>query len=226
MVSMVYKNTVSEELLETAQLLTALPELNSFRMVGGTSIALQLGHRKSVDIDLFSNEKVNKSILANVLRKRFPNNEIQMSEHHVQADIKGIRIELYDDWQTPFRNEPLLTEGLRLASLMDLSAFKLNAITERREKKDYIDLYFVFNHLGTKNVLEKFKSYNPLLSPKSILFALGEVKTAEENNSVMPKMLQAITWREVKKSMFDAAKNFMDMQQKKKTTDQSFGMNL
>src|SRR5690606_13870305 len=191
-------------------------DLNSFRMVGGTAISLQIGHRKSIDIDLFSNEKVDKAILANVFRKNFPDTEIQISSHHIQTVIKGVRVEIYDDWQNPFLYEPLLEEGIRLAALNDLAALKLNAITERREKKDYIDLHFLFNHLGQKDVLEEFKEYNPLLSPKSILFALEEVNTAEKNKSVMPEMLATFSWKEVKESMHDAAKAYLAMQPKTK----------
>lgn len=187
-------------------------------MVEGTAIALQIGHRKSIDIDLFSNEKIDKAILANVFRKNFPDTEIQISSHHIQMVIKGVRVELYDDWQNPFRYESLFEEGIRLAALNDLAALKLNAITERREKKDYIDLYFLSKLLGQKNILEEFKEYNPLLSPKSILFALEEVITAGKNKSVMPEMLTAFSWKEVEKSMQDAAKTYLAMQPKTKST--------
>lgn len=92
-------------------------------------------------------------------------------------------------------------------------------LSERREKKDYIDLYFLFNQLGQKTILEESKEYNPLLSPKSILFALEEVNTAENNKSIMPEMLTAFSWIEVKKSMLDAAKAYLAMQPKTKSND-------
>ena len=55
---MIYPNTVTPQLLEIAQKLSASPKLESFRLVGGTAIALQIGHRLSVDIDFFTNEIV------------------------------------------------------------------------------------------------------------------------------------------------------------------------
>ena len=98
---------------------------------------------------------------------------------------------------------------LRLAAMEDLAAFKLSCITERREKKDYIDLFFSFKELGSQSVLVEFKTYNPLLSDKSILFALSEVKSAEENKSPMPHMLIDVSWEEIKDSMVRSAKEYL-----------------
>lgn len=216
---MLHKNSASPELLEIAQVLSNIPELDSFRIVGGTALALLIGHRKSIDIDFFSNIKVDKRNVIDILKEAFPESVFYRTQHNIRTAIKGVRVELYDDWHTPFRYDPEVHDGLRLASLHDIAAFKLDAIIERREKKDYIDLYFLFNHLGAKNVLNEFKEYNPHLSIKSILFALGEVNVAEENKSVMPEMLAALSWKEVKKTMLDAAKTFIAMQQKNKTND-------
>jgi len=76
----------------------------------------------------------------------------------------------------------MVEDGLRLASPMDLAALKLDAIIERREKKDYIDLHVLFKSPGSDAILGKFKTYNPHVSEKSVLFALGEVNTARETN--------------------------------------------
>lgn len=183
---MLHKETVTPALLTLLQTLNAIPLLNSFRLVGGTAIALQIGHRKSIDIDLFSNEKAHKPTIRKVLS-----------------------VELYDDWHIPFLNNIVIDEGIRLSTLEDLAAFKLSAITGRREKKDYIDLYFLFRKLGAQVVIGDFKKYDPLLSPKSILFALLEVGTALENASPMPVLLSSINWNEVKETMILAAKNYV-----------------
>ncbi|MBY0433520.1 MAG: nucleotidyl transferase AbiEii/AbiGii toxin family protein [Cyclobacteriaceae bacterium] len=208
---MLHKETVTPALLRLASVVTGIPELSSFRMVGGTAIALQLGHRKSIDIDFFSNEKTDKNRLRKVLMACFKSTEFFVSPDHLSAEIDGIRIELYDDWMIPFRSEVLLVEGVRLAALQDLAAFKLNAITGRREKKDYIDLYFLFKHLGVRSVLSEFKNYDPLLSPKSILFGLAEVKTAQTNQSAMPDMLMPTAWKEIQSAMIEAGKQYMEI---------------
>ncbi len=124
-----------------------------------------------------------------LLGSKFPTTEFFVTEHNIQAEISGVRVELYDDWSEPFQDVPVEEDGIRMASLKDLAAFKLNTITGRRQKKDYIDLYYLFQVLGTQVALEAFKISSPLLSDKFILFALSEVVTAEQNNSSMPDML-------------------------------------
>lgn len=131
-----------------------------------------------MDIDFFSNEKLNKRNIVNALNVAFPGIQVFIGTDNIRTSINGVRIELYDDWSTPFNREPLIWEEIRMADLNDIAAFKLEAITERREKKDYIDLYFIFKKLGESTVLNDFKNYNPHISMKSILFALGEVLEA------------------------------------------------
>lgn len=203
---MLHKETVTQNLLEVARTLSSAVHLQSFRMVGGTSIALQLGHRKSLDIDFFSNEKLSIVSIQMLIRRLFNINEINITQDHLWFFLNDIRIELYPDWPIPFLEEPVTDDGIRLASLPDLAAQKLSAIVGRREKKDYIDLYFLFENLGMENTITGFKKYDPLMSAKSLVFALSEVKTAVNNQSVMPEMLKPFSWEDAEKRMIEASK--------------------
>jgi hypothetical protein len=211
---MIHRETVNSELVEIAQKLSSMSELNTFRLVGGTAVALQLGHRISVDIDFFSNEKLSKQNIVQSLAALFPGIQVFIGTNNIRTSINGVRLELYDQWHTPFKRDPITIEGIRMATLHDIAAFKLEAITERREKKDYIDLYFIFNKLGEAAVLEDFRNYNPHISMKSILFALGEVSEASNNKSVMPEMLSKVDWDEIKESMLSAAKTYLSIHKK------------
>lgn len=204
-----YSASVTPALVDIARKLSAETKLNTFRLVGGTAIALQLGHRRSVDIDFFTNETVSKRDIADSLRSLFPGNELFVTTQKISGAVDGIRLELYDDGSTPFLDKPIVDDGIRMATLSDLAAFKLDAIVERREKKDYIDLYVLLQSLGVTKILNAFKSYNPQVSPKSIVFALGEVSEARVNKSVMPEMLMKIPWDEIEKSMISAAREYM-----------------
>jgi hypothetical protein len=214
--NMLHKKSISAELLYLLQFLNSKSEFNQFRLVGGTAIALQLGHRRSIDIDLFSNEKVDKVNLRRLLNKEFLNEQITLTSTNLRAEINGVRLDIYDEWQIPFRKNSVLEDGIRMAALEDLAAFKLSAFTGRREKKDYIDLFFLFKKLGAANVLTEFANYEPLLSPKSVLFALTEVTTAEKNKSPMPDMLMSVSWNEIIESMKLAAKNYIVLAEEKR----------
>ena len=206
---MLHSETVTFDLLVIAQQLCENPQLNMFRIVGGTAISLHLGHRKSIDIDFFTCEKINKREVLLILRDMFPGTEFHITQHSISAEIKGVRVELFDEWHTPFLDQPVTADRLRLASLPDLAAFKLDAIIERREKKDYIDLCVIFQTLGALPVLQLFKSYNPHVSDKSVLFALGEVEVARVNKSVMPEMLITLPWETIEHAMINAAREFI-----------------
>jgi predicted nucleotidyltransferase component of viral defense system len=206
---MLHKETVSPVLWNTLEVLCSIPALDSFRLVGGTAIALHLGHRKSVDIDFFSNEKTDKQEIRRLLTKKFPGTEMFVTEHSLAGEIDNVRVELYDDWSIPFR-KPAVAEGTaRLAALEDLAAFKLSAITARREKKDYIDLFYIFQSLNGLQTLKEFKNYEPLLAIKSVLFALDEVITARENKSPMPNMLKPANWNEIANALTQVAKDYL-----------------
>jgi hypothetical protein len=209
-----HKEAVTEELWDVLKKLMSIEPLFSFRLVGGTALALQMGYRKSIDIDFFSNEKTNKKTIVDSLKNKFPGAEYVTTSYSVNARISGVKIDIFDDWSIPFQKPPLEVDGLRLSALEDLAAFKLTAFTERREKKDYVDLYFLFKELGGLNLLQQYKTYNPLLSPKSLLFALHEIDTAESNKSVMPEMLVPFSWEQAKISMSTVAKEYFKSLQK------------
>jgi Nucleotidyl transferase AbiEii toxin, Type IV TA system len=189
-----HKETVIPELLEVLKKLMALEPLAQFRLVGGTAISLQMGHRMSIDIDLFSNEKVSKRAITDSIQTNFETATCRTTSYCINAIINDVKIDIYDEWSIPFLEPIVDEEGIRFAALEDLATFKLSAFTERRQKKDYVDLYFLFNKFGGINLLEKFRIHQPLCSPQSILFALKEVDTAASNKSVMPKMLVPFSW--------------------------------
>ncbi|MBT1710614.1 nucleotidyl transferase AbiEii/AbiGii toxin family protein [Fulvivirgaceae bacterium PWU5] len=95
---MLHSETVTSDLLSIAQQLCDNPRLNMFRIVGGTAISLHLGHRKSVDIDFFTCEKVNKRELLLTLRDMFPGTEFHITQHSISAEIKEMLINL--SWET------------------------------------------------------------------------------------------------------------------------------
>ncbi len=209
-----HKETVTDDLLKVLATLMSIESLESFRLVGGTAISLQLGHRRSIDIDIFSNEKMNKQVIIGALQNKFAGIEYVTTTYSINARIHGVKIDIFDDWSVPFLEPALVVDTIRFAALEDLAAFKLTAFTERREKKDYIDLYFLFKKLGGFKLLQQYKRYNPLISSKSLLFAMREIDTAISNKSVMPQMLVPFSWVEMKVLMESVAMEYFKSLQK------------
>jgi hypothetical protein len=206
---MLHKEAITPALDNVLKELMRIERLLSFRLVGGTAIALHLGHRISIDIDLFSNESINKQHTAKALNNKFPGIDCFITEDGIMTRIEGVKVDVFDNWMIPFRDAPVIADQIRLASLNDLAAMKLTAFTERREKKDYIDLYFLFQKMGALPLLLEYENYNPMLSAKSLLFALEEVTTAMKNASPMPDMITEVSWKQIAACMHAAAEEYL-----------------
>ncbi len=89
-------------------------QLDSFRLVGGTSLALQIGHRKSIDIDLFSNSEFDKEKLTKVLADAFSSfTLIWKNEHGLSCEINSVKVDLFN-WHIPFIKNVIEIDNLRL----------------------------------------------------------------------------------------------------------------
>ncbi|MBX2899419.1 MAG: nucleotidyl transferase AbiEii/AbiGii toxin family protein [Cyclobacteriaceae bacterium] len=138
-----YTQTVSKELLAVLTELMGIKELRGYRLVGGTSLALQFGHRKSVDIDLFAGGNENTENLPKILSTHFSSFElISKNRNGLMGLINNIKVDVLD-WKVPFVEAPLLEKGLRLASAPDIFAFECDAILERKAEKDFVDIAMI-----------------------------------------------------------------------------------
>lgn len=147
-----------EEIFSEKQL-AILPFLKGFSkkfgLVGGTAIALHLGHRRSIDYDLFSLEEFNSARIGTMLKKRF----------NIQKTIvdKDYELTLYvDDVKLTFYYFPYdiaFTEKvktiLKMPDLLTLAAMKAFALGRRAKWKDYVDLYFIFQKYSLSEVTSK-----------------------------------------------------------------------
>ena len=136
-----YPKSVQPSLLTILKRMMCIPDFDQFSLAGGTSLALQLGHRTSVDIDLFSVSKFDSNSLQISLKKNFPSIEIVNRTHgSLCVFFEGIKIDMLHH---PFPLlEKIQTENeFRVYSLRDVSAMKINAVTNRGAKKDFVDLY-------------------------------------------------------------------------------------
>lgn len=128
---------------EQVKLLPLAAEFSKeFGLVGGTAIALHLGHRRSIDFDFFSKNKFGNQSLLNKILRRFKTEEIIVNKlGELTLIIKGVKFTFY---QYPFALDYTeIFEGIRLPNLLALAAMKAFALGQRAKWKDYVDLYFI-----------------------------------------------------------------------------------
>lgn len=158
---MLQQESVEAATLELIKLLQSREYLKDFHLVGGTALALYLDHRKSVDIDLFSNSSFDTGSLLENIQQDFPfqlsftaNNTLKGSIDNTKVDILAHRYLYLQD--------PVKLSGISAISMPDIAAMKLNAISiSGQRSKDFIDIYYLSGHFDLGQMISFYKTkYN------------------------------------------------------------------
>ncbi|MBP6978439.1 MAG: nucleotidyl transferase AbiEii/AbiGii toxin family protein [Bacteroidales bacterium] len=160
--------------LELIKSLQDKPYLQGFYLVGGTALALSLGHRKSVDIDLFSNFSFDASELLEQLHQDFPYQLFLTASNTLKGAIGNINVDILAH-RYKLISKPIVIQSVTLLSLPDIIAMKLNAIsTSGQRSKDFIDIYYLLNEYNLVSMLEfyqnKYDQMNVAFILKSLIY--------------------------------------------------------
>jgi predicted nucleotidyltransferase component of viral defense system len=196
---MLHKETVAAETLALIQQLMKMPELQSFRLVGGTALSLQIGHRISTDIDLFTlDRETNFENIKTLLESFFELEVKAVNRVGLFCYINGIKIDLVKQHGV-WLDEALEVESIRLSSLKEIAAMKIGAITGRGRKRDFFDLYMLLNQFSLKEILEfyhaKFSNSDEYTPIKSLIY----FEDAEDDNLL--KNTVNFDWEKVKEKI-------------------------
>ena len=170
---MLQTQTLAPTTLQLLKRLMQDNELRSFRLVGGTALALQLGHRISVDLDLFCNQPFDEQLLREYMEREYGLQTDYMSRYTLKGEIDGVQIDCIAN-EYPWIEEPKEEDGIRLAGLPDICAMKLNAIAGNGTRiKDFIDVAWLSSHYSLNQMLafyEQKYNANVLMPLKAIIF--------------------------------------------------------
>lgn len=192
---MLHIDTIEPPTLELLKKLQEAKGFDELRLVGGTSLALQLGHRKSIDLDLFGTVLHDDYGISETLNKVGKATLIKKTSNIFIYQIDGIKVDIVN-YPYPWLEELLTEGGLRLADIRDIGAMKLSAITGRGSKKDFIDLYFLLQIFTLDEVISFYKKKYYDGSEFLVLKSLTYFDDAD--NDVAPIMLETIDWDDVK----------------------------
>lgn len=199
-------HAVTSHTLELLNRLSSELASTDLRLVGGTALALQYGHRNSVDLDFFGtldDEVLNLHEVLNSIGRY----EVIKETAHIRVYIlEGVKIDFVDYSQYPWIDAPVMEDGLRLASPRDIAAMKINAIEGRGSRKDFIDIYFLLQHYSLNEILgfyqQKYPNYSIFRALKSLSFF------ADAEAQLMPIMYSSISWEEMKQQVLLAVRGF------------------
>jgi len=203
-----YTNTVSPLLLNTIHKLMAFAELSSFRIVGGTALSLQLGHRGSDDIDLFTDaiygsvdfEGIDKRIRENF---KYVDASIPGSSHVGKPYFIGnsntefIKVDVF--YTDPYCFPIIIQDDIRLAAVEDIIIMKLGIVSceQGGRKKDFWDLHELFNSFTLESMIALYIKYSfSKVSFAEILQKLTDFTRADVDFT--PRCLKGKYWELIK----------------------------
>ena len=195
---MLYYNAIRSQTLELLKTLQKKEAFQSLRLVGGTALALQIGHRFSDDLDLFGVLDMGRNDVSAVLNS-FPNViHIGGSKNiHIYA-INNIKVD-FVNYAYPWLRPSLEIDGLRLAAIEDIAAMKMAAITGRGTKKDFIDIYYLLKRYSLPELLSFYqKKYH---DGSLFLVLRSLVYFDDADNDPLPNIFSPLAWSEVKEEI-------------------------
>lgn len=202
-----YPQTLYPKTRQVLNEIKTLPIMKGFYLAGGTALALQLGHRRSIDLDFFSDNFPKRDLLIQGM---------EQFDLQITNEAPGTIDMIIDDVKVSFLeyNYPLLGklvdfEGTKLASMIDISCMKLSAISSRGTKKDFVDLYVILKKYTLEQLFDKFEkkfvgvSYQKLIILKSLIYFDDADKEPD------PDFIDELSWDGVKENIESKVKKYL-----------------
>lgn len=205
---MLCKETITKEMWELLQRLMKDEKLKDYILVGGTALALRLGHRLSIDIDLFTTKDFDSLMMLKYLHDNYGANlkESRLSQNTVLTHIDDIKVDVITH-NYPLLNSVEETEGVRMISNEDIGAMKLHAIHQSGDRyKDFVDMYFMLEQEPLKFYLQAYqKKYDKDPYWASIGLNTYDKITTFEGVDMLKEKQQ--NWKNIQKRLELAVKN-------------------
>jgi predicted nucleotidyltransferase component of viral defense system len=144
---MLQKEAVAPEMINLLKELQGNSLFKDHILVGGTALTLQLGHRTSTDIVLFTTKTQNAIELTNYFKRNYNNVNVNIAKNDfTRIYVNDIKIEMvqYDE---KILEEPKTEEGIRFLGMNEIAAMKLSAITHRTQPRDFIDIAYLLKEI-------------------------------------------------------------------------------
>ena len=185
------------------RLISGIEFISQYYLAGGTGLALHLGHRISVDLDLFSNNQEAVNLLQrSVMRTMFEYPSLSITYDMDTTFVctwHGVDIGFFRLNSYPLVTPVTLLDGVPIASIEEIGAMKLAAIIGRGTRKDLVDLYYILQIVPLEQIFEvanvKYAKVNTF--PVTAARALSYFDDAEM--LPMPNMLEKTSWNKMKK---------------------------
>lgn len=207
---MLQTQTVEPGTFSLLKRLMNVPELSGFDLVGGTALSLLYGHRKSVDLDLFSPIPFENQTIIEGLENEFGESfdrDKRPSKFGIFCYIDKVKVDIVRN-PHPLIGDRQNIEGIRMFSVQDLMAMKIQAILGRGQKKDFWDIAELLHHYSVEDFIrahqQKYPSQQLLISIPQCLTYFGDADETE-----VPTCLKGQTWDDIKSIISKKVREFL-----------------
>lgn len=174
---MLYYNTVNELLKNTLTTIMNASIFDNFRLVGGTALSLQIGHRESIDINLFSDvdygsidfEKIDSFLKVTFKYVDSLNIPPALGKSYFIGDNEENTIKLDIFYTDPFIQPYIEADGIRMASIEEIIAMKVDVIQRGGRKKDFWDLHDLLESYTITQMLELHEQRYPYIHDRNLI---------------------------------------------------------
>lgn len=192
-----FQQGISKPTQDGLAILSQVKFVGEYFLAGGTACALYLGHRLSFDLDFFSAKPVEPRIIIKSLKDLGKVEVYQNDEGTFNGKFNQVKLSFF---VYPYRMLFPFREycGVKMADLKDIACMKLDAISRRGTKRDFIDLFFICKQFNLGELLKLFeKKFEKLNVPIwHVIKSLIYFEDAERDE--LPEMLKSVNWEEVK----------------------------
>ncbi|WP_352423268.1 nucleotidyl transferase AbiEii/AbiGii toxin family protein [Proteiniphilum sp.] len=180
-----------------------------FYLVGGTAIALHIGHRRSIDFDLFKEKPfIALKVLTKIKLREFEYTITRNVPGQLNMIIQDVKFTFFE-YPFPIKAEIKFDDYIRIPSLLDLSAMKAYALGRRAKWKDYVDMYFIIKeHYSIEQISDKAgEIFGDLFSRKLFRAQLSYFEDVDYSEPV-EYLVPTVSDEEIKTFLTDKAIDF------------------
>jgi len=200
---MLQTNAVEKETFALLNTLMGDKRFSNHFLVGGTALALYMGHRMSFDLDLFTKEPFNEDYLEQYLVEKYNFDRKTKFRNTLMGEINSVKVDFITHNYKLLEDLKITREGIRICSLKDLAAMKLSAITGSGTRiKDFIDIAYLSTELSFNEMLD---SYERKYETKSSVIVIRALTYFQDINlEINVKMINAkFDWKSIEKRLND-----------------------
>jgi predicted nucleotidyltransferase component of viral defense system len=180
--------------------------LENFFLAGGTALALQIGHRISLDLDLFTQASFTENEMLSNLEERYQFQMDFQAKNTLKGSIREVKVDLIAH-NYPLVKPLIEPDGIRMAAVEDIAAMKLNAIIGNGTRlKDFIDIAYLSSSLTVSQMIDAYEKKYATRNPAMVIKALDYHKDINLNEPV--EMLAGkYKWEDTKKRLGEMTLN-------------------